>query len=321
MVFVVSPAAVKSERCVWEVDKALVEAKRLLPVISKAVPESDIPEQLRRRQFVRFDTGVGFTRPLAQLAEALRQDIDWVREHTRLGELARRWDARGRAESLLLRGDDIAAAQGWAERRSPDAPEITDLMRAFIGASKETEASFLVKSSAAQRRTIRMQWLVGTMLVCIIFGLVGVLNEDYLKEQWRWFTQVRSYVLAGAAERTLKPGDAFKECTNDCPEMVVVPAGEFIMGSPTSERDRVDNEQPQHKVVFAKPFVVAKFDVTFDDWDACTGYGNLPARNRQRLRARAAAGLQRHVGRCPPLRRMAGADDREALPAVDRGRV
>jgi formylglycine-generating enzyme required for sulfatase activity len=281
VVFVVSPEAVKSERCVWEVDKALAEAKRLLPVVWKAVPDSEIPAQLSRRQFVRFDTGVGFARPLGQLAEALRQDIDWLREHTRLGELARRWDARGRPESLLLRGDDISAAQAWSERRAPGAPNVTDLMQAFFAASKATEAALLAKSNAAQRRMIRMQWLVCALLVGVIIILVGVLNEGYLKEQWRWFTairpymvaQVRPHVLAAEAERALKPGDAFKECAKDCPEMVVVPAGAFIMGSPASEQGR-DLDEQQHKVVFAAPFAVAKFEVTFDDWDACVAYGD-----------------------------------------------
>src|SRR6516165_3456526 len=92
VVFVVSPEAVKSKQCVWEVDRTIELSKRLLPVIFKPVPEHDIPKQLSRLQFVRFDTGQGITRPLAELAGALRQDLDWVREHTRLGELAQRWE-------------------------------------------------------------------------------------------------------------------------------------------------------------------------------------------------------------------------------------
>jgi formylglycine-generating enzyme required for sulfatase activity len=129
-----------------------------------------------------------------------------------------------------------------------------------------------------------MQWLVCALLVGVIITLVGVMNQEYLKEQWRWFTvirpymtaQVRPHVLAAQAERGLKPGDAFKECAQDCPEMVVVPAGAFIMGSPASEPGRDDSEQPQHRVAFAAPFAVARFDVTFADWDACVAYGDCP---------------------------------------------
>ena len=86
------------------------------------------------------------------------------------------------------------------------------------------------------------------LLVGIIAGLVGWINQSYLKEQWNWYTivrpymvaQVRPYVLTRDAERALKPGDSFRECAKDCPEMIVVPAGDFMMGSPANEEGRYD---------------------------------------------------------------------------------
>ncbi len=58
----------------------------------------------------------------------------------------------------------------------------------------------------------------------------------------------------------------------DCPDMVVVPAGRFLMGSPASEANRIGTEQ-QYQVTIAYPFAVGRFDVTFDEWDACVGDG------------------------------------------------
>ncbi len=75
-----------------------------------------------------------------------------------------------------------------------------------------------------------------------------------------------------SAEAALNPGQSFKECVN-CPEMVVVPAGSFTMGSPESEPERTGDEGPQHEVTFAKPFAVGKFTVTFDEWKACADDG------------------------------------------------
>lgn len=60
----------------------------------------------------------------------------------------------------------------------------------------------------------------------------------------------------------------FKDCA-ECPQMVVIPAGEFTMGSPPSEQ----NAEAQHRVTLASPFAVSKFEITFDDWDACTRDG------------------------------------------------
>ena len=43
VVFVVTPESVKSQRCVWEVERSLGLSKRLLPVIHKPVADTDIP--------------------------------------------------------------------------------------------------------------------------------------------------------------------------------------------------------------------------------------------------------------------------------------
>jgi formylglycine-generating enzyme required for sulfatase activity len=51
------------------------------------------------------------------------------------------------------------------------------------------------------------------------------------------------------------------------PEMVVVPAGEFVMGSPDTEGDRYDDEGPQHRVTFANGFAIGRYPVTFDEYD------------------------------------------------------
>jgi formylglycine-generating enzyme required for sulfatase activity len=68
-------------------------------------------------------------------------------------------------------------------------------------------------------------------------------------------------------ERALEPKEVFKEC-DTCPEMVVVPAGSFTMGSRASEAGRSDNEGPQHGVKITKAFAVGKFHVTVDQFTA-----------------------------------------------------
>src|SRR5262249_1680143 len=63
-------------------------------------------------------------------------------------------------------------------------------------------------------------------------------------------------------------GDSFRDCLK-CPEMVVVPAGSFDMGSPAREADRYDDEGPQRPVTIERPFAVGKFEVRFDEWMQC----------------------------------------------------
>ena len=73
-------------------------------------------------------------------------------------------------------------------------------------------------------------------------------------------------------DRRYELGEIFRDCS-ECPEMVVVPAGSFTMGSPKSERYRIYVEGPQHRVTFSQPFAVGRFAVTFDEWDACVADG------------------------------------------------
>ena len=179
-----------------------------------------------------------------------------------------------RNEDALLMGAALTQAQSWFAKRRDDLPVID---RNFIDQSSRRE-------KRERSRARRVQAVVYMLLVGSIAGLVGWINQSYLRERLTWYTtvrpymlrQVRPYVLNAAAERALKPGDSFRECAKDCPEMVVVPAGEFMMGSAADERDHYNNEDPLHRVTIARPLAVSKFEVTFEQWDACVAMGGCP---------------------------------------------
>ena len=62
----------------------------------------------------------------------------------------------------------------------------------------------------------------------------------------------------------------FMDCT-ECPEMMLIPAGEFTMGSPPSELYR--GAETQHRVTIPSPFALSKYEITFAQWDACIADG------------------------------------------------
>lgn len=75
-------------------------------------------------------------------------------------------------------------------------------------------------------------------------------------------------LLPGLAQAAApQPGKVFKDC-KDCPEMVVLPAGTFTMGTPEDEVGREPDEGPMHEVTFAKPFAMSRFHVTAGEWDS-----------------------------------------------------
>jgi tetratricopeptide (TPR) repeat protein len=168
VVFVISPDSIGSQRCAWEVEETKRLSKRLLPVVWRSVPETEVPSSLKLLNFIFFDKTNSFGISLAQLARALNVDLNWIREHTRLAELAARWNARRRPEVLLLRGQDINDAKDWLSNRPKDAPEPTLLHREFIAESDKAEAALARRETEREARTRRLRWAVSSS----VFGLL-----------------------------------------------------------------------------------------------------------------------------------------------------
>ena len=120
----------------------------------------------------------------------------------------------------------------------------------------------------AVRRRLRVQALFGVLLVALVAIFSAWRYDQWLKERMYWFTSVRGMVNPAARVRGLNPGQIFRDCV-DCPEMVLVPPGKFLMGS-----SRTDNEIPEHDVTIVQPFAVSRFEVTFREWDACAAHGD-----------------------------------------------
>lgn len=78
---------------------------------------------------------------------------------------------------------------------------------------------------------------------------------------------------------SFEPGQVFSDTLErldrEGPDMVVIPAGSFMMGSPEDEEDRMQNEGPQHRVTFDRGFALARTEVTVGEFAAFvadTGY-------------------------------------------------
>ncbi|MGY2047354.1 SUMF1/EgtB/PvdO family nonheme iron enzyme [Methylobacterium sp. JK268] len=68
------------------------------------------------------------------------------------------------------------------------------------------------------------------------------------------------------AEGGLRPGETFRDCPT-CPELVVVPPGDFVMGG------EAEYEKPAHRVTIRRSFAIGRHEVTFAQWDACVAAG------------------------------------------------
>jgi formylglycine-generating enzyme required for sulfatase activity len=194
------------------------------------------------------------------------------------------WDRNGRTVAFLNHRDarlaETAALQGIEGYRERMFPADFD----YLAACEVAERS-------ARRRVRAVQTAMAVLVLGVIGGMAAWIEHDDLQQGWRYLsvtrpfmqTQVRPYVLTVERERAFKPGDAFRECAAEpekdiCPEMIVVPAGSFTMGSRADETGHSSDEDPQHTVMIARPFAVAKVELTFDEWDACAAYGDCDPR-------------------------------------------
>ena len=91
------------------------------------------------------------------------------------------------------------------------------------------------------------------------------------------FITIGACCVSAAVFSQKKPGQVFRDCPT-CPEMVRVPAGTFMMGSPDKETGRDVMEGPQRKVAI-KAFAIGKFHITRGDWERFVAATNRPLAN------------------------------------------
>jgi hypothetical protein len=108
----------------------------IVPVFIKAVDVTQIPEHLAELNFIFLRDEAEFERGMSALLEVLATDLEWVREHTRINELATSWDFRNRRSAFLLRGPALEAAEHWIAAHPPSAPPVVPLQRDFINESR-----------------------------------------------------------------------------------------------------------------------------------------------------------------------------------------
>ena len=306
VVFVISPDAVKSDRCTWEVDRTCELKKRLLPIVFRSVEAAQVPTRLKQLNYIYFDKPFSFGPSLAALAIALKTEISWVREHTRIGEAALRWDTRDRADALLYRGQELGAAKTWLSAQPIYAPEPTALQLSFIKTSEdaeaarsnaerqrliETRAAFerekvahsereraLHQAQAALRKGQRAVAAAGISIALLVVGAFGWQQQAYLKEQYQWRIVMgpRPLTIKHMSDAAVNPGSSFKECLKYCPTMIVVPVGLFVLGSHEYENGRSPDEGPQQTIQIATQIAIGKYAVTFAEWDTCVEAGACP---------------------------------------------
>jgi hypothetical protein len=231
VVFIVSPNSISSPVCTWEVEQVAKLNKRLAPIVLERVPDDRIPEAIAKINYLFFDS-VNFDVQADELARALQTDLSWLKEHTRLGELARRWDEHKRASGWMLRGQDLQDAERWIASRPRNAPESTASHREFI-----------VQSRRGATRRQRLT-LAGSLIAAIVgLGLAGL-------AYWQ-----RGIAVEQTAIAVQQRGIAI-----DQRNQALLTQSQFLVSASTTRRNLGDVNRAMALALEALPSDVAKAD-------------------------------------------------------------
>jgi hypothetical protein len=183
-VFVLTPDSVASEVCGREIAHAAANNKRLLPIVYRDVVADTVPKALRELNWIFFRDSDDFNGATDKLISALNTDLNWVRAHTRLLTRAIEWDANGRNNSFVLRGEDLRSAEQWlAEAGAQKERQPTVLQTEYIIASRK---------AAARRQRITLGAVTFGFVVAIVLAVVAFFAEAKEKEQTKRTSEAAS---------------------------------------------------------------------------------------------------------------------------------
>ena len=187
--------------------------------------------------------------------------------------------AREEAARQARTADDAAYAQA---QRLDTAVAYADYLRAYpegqhVQAARARQAALQEAARQAQEAARQAQADDAAYAAAErVDTLEGY--EEYLRAypQGRHTAEARQR----QQQRQWRSGQTFRDDLRSGgkgPEMVVVPAGSFMMGC-VSGQDCDDDEQPVHRVTIEQPFAVGKYEVTFTEWDTCVSGGGCGGR-------------------------------------------
>ena len=183
----------------------------------------------------------------------LEEDFGALATLEALKRAARDWKANASLTGWLVHsGSRLATAESVCKR--------DDLSRSLEPADWAYLRACQTSERAASRTRRRLRTVSVIMATTLAIGLVGWINQGYIVHQWLLTTAVRPYYLSKEAELSLPSGQSFFDCGIDCPEMVVVPAGEH------------------RGITLNHRLAVSKYEIAFSSWDRCVNLGGCSNR-------------------------------------------
>ncbi len=186
--FVISPDSVASEVCRNEIEHAVQNNKRFIPLLYRdigGVDKSTVHRAIQAHNWIPFASD-DFDAALPVLLKALTIDLEHVRQHTLLLVRAKEWESRSRSADYLLTSAEVREYDRWLQGGREKEPKPTELQLDYILASQ----------TARSRRQLR--FLIGALAVLV--ALLALSLVVFTQNQT--LTALNAQATANAGERT-----------------------------------------------------------------------------------------------------------------------
>ena len=160
--FLISPDSVLSQMCNKEIDHAVKNGKRILPIVIRDTDAKTIHPEISKRNWIFCRDGQDeFNKAIEETRTTVHTDYDWLKYHTELQVKALKWKQQEDNTSRLLRGKELQESElQLANAGTAKEPQPTDLQRQYVFTSRRMEDR--------QRRQITVSLGLGLLVVTLL---------------------------------------------------------------------------------------------------------------------------------------------------------
>jgi len=234
---IVSTEWISSPICKDELNIAVKNGKRLIPVVPYDIIWNDVPPELAHLNFIFFTENFDYNAQLDKLFTALNTDYDWLKTHRRLQVKALEWERSNRENGFLLHGKDLEEAEQQISINATKSPQPTEIQREYV-----------LKSRQATDKQRRITTGVLVFITLVMVGITGVLITPRILDK-----------IAQSKARG---------------EMVFIPEGPSFFGTETSLYINDYGFPPRQDIPSLPAFQIGKYEITNYQYGLCVKYGD-----------------------------------------------
>ena len=166
-IFLISPDSSVSKVCKQEIEHAVKNGKRLIPLVVRDIKGEETPAELSSLNWIFLRASDDFEPAFAKLMTAIKTDYDWVQVHRQLQVKALEWDRGSKENSFLLRGRELQDAELQLAANGAKEPHPTDLQREYVLKSR--------LAASRQRRTTTAV-VTAVVIALIVLSVVAFIQ-------------------------------------------------------------------------------------------------------------------------------------------------